>query len=142
MVIVGLPDTVWFPADALRALPDETLSFLLFPVQHPELFDAVVSDSAGLVQEIQVKHPSPSSNWIWGAFKMPAAIFHERHDLWKMYRDEYVGTLVNRWLDRGGTARGVRAGTTYIDVGAMDGYFDAIRTLAGSDMQAATKGAA
>ncbi len=31
-VVVGLPDTIWFPADALRALPEDRLSFLLFPV--------------------------------------------------------------------------------------------------------------
>src|SRR5690349_189144 len=36
MVIVGLPDTIWFPADALRSLGDEPLSFLLFPVDAPE----------------------------------------------------------------------------------------------------------
>ena len=30
-VIVGLPDTVWFPEEALAQLPDDTLSFLLFP---------------------------------------------------------------------------------------------------------------
>src|SRR5215471_10598092 len=27
-VIVGLPDTIWFPEDALRHLPDDRLSFL------------------------------------------------------------------------------------------------------------------
>src|SRR5690349_11030207 len=28
-VLVGLPDTIWFPEDALSLLPDEGLSFLL-----------------------------------------------------------------------------------------------------------------
>src|SRR3954462_8885591 len=54
-VVIGLPDTVWFPDDALAALPDDELSFLLFPVAQPELFDAVVTDAAGWVQQIQVK---------------------------------------------------------------------------------------
>jgi dTDP-glucose pyrophosphorylase len=31
-VLIGLPDTVWFPADGFRRLPDDVLSFLLFPV--------------------------------------------------------------------------------------------------------------
>src|SRR5215207_9056087 len=53
-VLVGLPDTVWFPKDALSSLPDADLSFLLFPVEHPEFFDAVVLDG-DLVREIQVK---------------------------------------------------------------------------------------
>src|SRR5438045_9767696 len=35
-VLVGLPDTVWFPADGFRALPDSVLSFLLFPFAHPQ----------------------------------------------------------------------------------------------------------
>lgn len=37
-VVIGLPDTIWFPDDALRALPDNVLSFLLFPVERPEFF--------------------------------------------------------------------------------------------------------
>ncbi len=56
-VLIGLPDTVWFPADGLRALPDDRLSFLLFPVDRPELFDAVICDDDGRVLEIQVKQP-------------------------------------------------------------------------------------
>ena len=43
--IVGLPDTVWFPEDGMRCLPEDTLSFLLFPVARPELFDAVITDA-------------------------------------------------------------------------------------------------
>ncbi|MBV8567180.1 MAG: nucleotidyltransferase family protein, partial [Methylobacteriaceae bacterium] len=31
-VLVGLPDTVWFPRDGFASLPDDPLSFLLFPV--------------------------------------------------------------------------------------------------------------
>src|SRR3954453_11731387 len=31
-VLIGLPDTIWFPQDALRMLDDRELSFLLFPV--------------------------------------------------------------------------------------------------------------
>jgi len=128
-VIVGLPDTVWFPADGLRDLPDDRLSFLLFPVERPQSFDAVVTDSEGRVQEIQVKQPAPASNWIWGAFKMPGSIFMALFDLWQGRRDEYFGTLVNAWLAGGGEAWGVRTGKSYLDVGAMEGYFEAMRTL-------------
>src|SRR5690242_10355540 len=53
-VLVGLPDTIWFPATGLRELPDDELSFLLFPVARPELFDAVVLQD-DRVTEIQVK---------------------------------------------------------------------------------------
>ena len=37
-VVIGLPDTVWSPADALAKLPNDVLSFLLFPVDRPEFF--------------------------------------------------------------------------------------------------------
>jgi dTDP-glucose pyrophosphorylase len=76
-VMVGLPDTLWFPEDALCALPNEGLSFLLFPVAQPERFDAVETDETGRVLRIQVKQPQARSNWIWGAFKMPATILRQ-----------------------------------------------------------------
>ncbi len=130
-VLVGLPDTIWFPEDALRALPDDALSFLLFPVTHPELFDAVVADDDARVSEIQVKQKDAASNWVWGAFKVPGAVLRELHALWveRDGRDEYVGTLVNAWLAHGGRALGVRAGRAYVDVGTLNGYREAIRLL-------------
>jgi dTDP-glucose pyrophosphorylase len=129
-VMISLPDTVWFPPDALRSLPDDRLAFLLFPVERPQFFDAVLCDEAGRVQEIQVKQPDPATHWIWGAFKMPGQIFHQLHSLWLTRRDEYIGTLINAWLAQGGEAWGIRAGTSYLDVGAMEGYWAAMRALA------------
>src|SRR5438105_2284911 len=38
-VLIGLPDTVWFPQDGFTRLPAGAFSFLLFPVEHPEFFD-------------------------------------------------------------------------------------------------------
>jgi dTDP-glucose pyrophosphorylase len=130
-VIVGLPDTIWFPADALRALPDDRLSFLLFPVEHPEAFDAVVLDEDDRVREIQVKRADAQSNWIWGAFKMPGAVMHALNRLWlaRDPRDEYVGSLVNTYLGEGGEALGVRAGESYVDVGTLHGYREAVALL-------------
>jgi dTDP-glucose pyrophosphorylase len=135
-VLIGLPDTVWFPADALAALPDDRLSFLLFPVEKPELFDAVDTDEQGRVREIQVKSPDASTNWIWGAMKMPGATFHALHALWleRERADEFIGTLVNAWLGCGHKAQpnqawGVRAGHSYVDVGTINGYREAMRLL-------------
>ncbi|HSU18844.1 MAG TPA: nucleotidyltransferase family protein [Acidobacteriaceae bacterium] len=132
-VLLGLPDTVWLPEDGFARLPDEVLSFLLFPVERPELFDAVVTSEDGTVQEIQVKQPDARSNWIWGGVRMPGRIFHELHRLWcgPARMDEYLGTLVNAWLKEGGTAAGVRAGSAYVDVGTLHGYREAIRLLDG-----------
>ena len=130
-VLVGLPDTLWFPEDGFGALPDGELSFLLFPVGRPELFDAVVTEEDGSVREIQVKDPGARTHWVWGAFKLPVRVLAELHALWleRGRRDEYVGTLVNAWLAGGGRARGVRAGEAYVDVGTLNGYREAIHLL-------------
>jgi dTDP-glucose pyrophosphorylase len=131
MVLVGLPDTVWFPATGLRLLGDDDLSFLLFPVDRPELFDAVLSDDAGNVLEIQVKQQGPASRWIWGAFKLRGSVLRGLHELWctRTPRDPYMGTLVNAWMAGGGRAAGVRQGEAYVDVGTLNGYREAIDLL-------------
>ncbi|KYF80287.1 nucleotidyltransferase [Sorangium cellulosum] len=133
-VLVGLPDTVWFPEHGLRALDGGGLSFLLFPVDHPELFDAVVTDEKGRVLEIQVKQRDARSQWVWGAFKLTGAVMRELHDLWceRGQTDPYIGTLVNEYLARGGSARAVRAGEAYVDVGTLHGYREAIQLLSGA----------
>ena len=132
-VLVGLPDTIWFPTDGLARLPADRLAFLTFPVEHPELFDAVDADHAGRVREIQVKHPAPISRWVWGAFRIPPGGLHRLHALWcaRQRRDEYLGTLVNAWIAQGGEAHSVRAGENYVDVGTLHGYREAITLLGG-----------
>jgi dTDP-glucose pyrophosphorylase len=131
-VLVGLPDTVWFPEDGFRHLPDGGLSFLLFPVERPELFDAVLTDDSGRVREIRVKQPDAGSPWIWGAFKLPGWQLAVLHDLWcrRGRADQYLGTLVNAYLADGGTARGVRAGAAYVDTGTLHGYREAVTLIA------------
>lgn len=141
-VVIGLPDTIWFPKAALAELPDDKLSFLLFPVEHPEFFDAVVL-AGDSVREIQVKRPDAASRWIWGAFKMPGWIFGELRALWQARQcaDEYFGTLINAWLAQGGEAIGVKAGTDYVDIGTLNGYRAALTLLASvADRAAPTLG--
>lgn len=130
-VLIGLPDTIWFPEHALCLLPDNEMSFLCFPVDRPEFFDAVLMDAQDHVLEIQVKRKDAGSNWIWGAFKMPGATLHRLHHLWcqREKSDEYIGTLVNAYLAQGGTAFGVRVGESYVDVGTLHGYREAIKLL-------------
>jgi glucose-1-phosphate thymidylyltransferase len=106
------------------------LSFLLFPVEQPEWFDAVVTED-GLVTEIQVKSAQPRTHWVWGAFRMPAHIYRDLHQLWcePDRGDEYMGTLVNEYLRRGGRALGIQGGQRYYDIGTLDGYRAAVATL-------------
>jgi len=131
-VIIGLPDTIWTPVDALRDLPAGALSFLLFPVTRPELFDAVLTDEHSRVKEIQVKQANAASNWIWGAFKMPGSTFHALYEVWcrPERRDEYFGTLINAWIAEGHEVLGIRAGGEYVDVGTLNGYRHAMQMLA------------
>lgn len=132
-VLIGLPDTIWFPEDGLSNLGNDELSFLLFPVDHPEFFDAVVMDKEGKVVQVQVKHAEPLSSWIWGAFKLPGSVLHELFSLWcrRDRKDKYVGTLVNAYIAEGGIVRGLHAGRAYVDVGTIHGYREAIKLLSG-----------
>ncbi len=131
-VLIGLPDTIWFPEDGFLALPEQKFSMLLFPVEQPEFFDAVVFGTDGLIQEIQVKRKDANSRWIWGAFRLPARTLSELHQLWleRERRDEYFGTLVNAYIARGGRVEAVAGGGQYVDVGTINGYRHAVQVLA------------
>jgi dTDP-glucose pyrophosphorylase len=130
-VLVGLPDTVWFPADGLTKLGSEPLSFLCFPVERPQLFDAIVSDETGNVLEVRVKHEDPGTPWIWGAFRTEGRVLRALHAIWSLRepRDAYFGTLVNAWLAEGGRASALRYGRAYVDTGTVGGYREAIQLL-------------
>jgi hypothetical protein len=62
---------------------------------------------------------------------MNGAILGELYKLWceREQQDEYVGTLVNAYLKTGGRARGIRTGSSYVDVGSLHGYREAILLL-------------
>jgi dTDP-glucose pyrophosphorylase len=129
--VVALPDTLWFPARAMRALGDGGLSFLCFPVAEPERFEAVVASEDGEVREIRVRRADPGSRWIWGAFKLDGATLRALHELWveRGRTDASIGALVNAWIERGGAARAVRAGEIYVDVSTPSGRIEAEKLL-------------
>ena len=128
-VCIGLPDTVWFPKDALALLPDHQMSLLLFPVENPENFDAVITDESGAVLEVKVKSREISTNWIWGAIKSSGMLLSQLHKLWLRREDEYFGSLLNDFLAQGGSVRGFKTGEAYVDVGTINGYREAVRLL-------------
>jgi dTDP-glucose pyrophosphorylase len=128
-VCIGLPDTIWFPDSALGDLPDDRLSLLLFPVEHPERFDAVLTNAHADVLEVQVKSLQATSKWIWGAMRMPGTVLKHLHTIWTDRRDEYLGTLINEYLARGGHASAFKIGESYVDVGTLNGYREALRLL-------------
>ena len=130
-VLIGLPDTVWFPEDGLAYLPDGQFSFLCFPVDTPSLFDAVVADERGYIKEIQVKQENATSHWIWGALKLPGADLAKLYDLWRIrgQQDLYLGTLVNAYIAGGAKVLAIKHGETYVDVGTVHGYRKAVQLL-------------
>ena len=131
VVMIGLPDTIWFPQDGYLHLPDAVPSLLMFPVAQPQLFDVVLLDEKDRVTEVQVKVREPGSSWIWGAIKLPGHVFHALYRLWEKRGrvDVQVGTLVNAYIAEGGVVVGVRRGESYLDVGTASGYVDALRVL-------------
>ena len=61
-VLIGLPDTIWFPENAYApalAPSGAECNLVLFPVSDPSVFDAVICDDLGYVQEVQVKKAKP-----------------------------------------------------------------------------------
>jgi len=126
-VLIGLPDTVWFPENAYR-LPLERnaadVNLVLFPVAEPRAFDAVVCDAQNYVVKVEVKQADAHSHWIWGAVATTGNAFHALQLLWESRHrcDEYLGSLLNAYIAAGNPVRGYHVGESYIDVGTFEGY--------------------
>lgn len=135
-VLIGLPDTIWFPENAYRlALEQQAadVNLLLFPVGDPTGFDAVVCDEEGYVKTVEVKQAKPHSYWVWGAITATGQAFHSLKLLWESRhrRDEYLGYLLNAYIEAGNPVRGYASGETYLDVGTVHGYHAAQDFLRG-----------
>ncbi len=135
-VLIGLPDTIWFPENAYRAALDlerAEVNLLLFPVEDPAQFDAVLTDDAGFVQKVEVKQPDAHSCWIWGGVTATGESFRGLKLLWEARhrQDEYLGHLLNAYLAAGNLVRAAYAGEVYMDVGTLAGYRQAQDLLRG-----------
>lgn len=129
-VLIGLPDTIWFPENAFLpalSLEPSQVNLVLFPVADPSAFDAVVCDDLGYVREVQVKKQEAASNWIWGAVTAGGEAFHHLKLLWESRHrsDEYLGDLLNAFIAAGNVVRGCSSGEIYMDVGTLEGYRNA-----------------
>ena len=129
-VLIGLPDTIWFPENAyLPALDsrEADVNLVLFPVDNPSIFDAVTCDELGYVREVQVKTKDANSHWIWGAVTSQGEAFHRLKLLWESRhrKDEYLGDLLNAFIAAGHVVRGRHSGEIYMDVGTLEGYRNA-----------------
>jgi dTDP-glucose pyrophosphorylase len=99
-------------------------NLVLFPVDSPSVFDAVICDDLGYVQEVQVKKEDAASNWIWGAVTIQGEAFHQLKLVWESRHrtDKYLGELLNASIAAGNPVQGRFSGESYIDVGTMEGY--------------------
>jgi len=126
-VLIGLPDTIWFPENAYLSALDfsrTSVNLVLFPVADPSAFDAVVCDELGYVEQVQVKQEGPGSHWVWGAVTTTGECFYRLKVLWEARGrvDEYLGNLLNAFLAAGNVVGGQHCGEVYMDVGTLQGY--------------------
>lgn len=126
-VLIGLPDTIWFPANAYLPALDlryGEVNLVCFPVADPTQFDAVVADESGLVERVEVKRADAHSPWVWGAVTATGAGFHQLKLLWEARHreDQFLGDLLNAYRAAGNAVRAVCAGEIYLDVGTLAGY--------------------
>jgi glucose-1-phosphate thymidylyltransferase len=161
-VLIGLPDTIWFPENALRCgLEYESggphspalgtsgeqtpeVNLVLFPVANPSVFDAVLRDESGRVERVVVKRPNPGTNWIWGAVTATGRAFHALHQLWESRHraDEYLGDLLNAYIEAGNAVCSTANGEHYMDVGTLEGYHAAQDYLRARQMTAGSQASA
>ncbi len=128
-VLIGLPDTIWYPENAFHASVEQGpgVKLVLFPVADPSVFDAVLCDESGRVKQVVVKQPNPGSNWIWGAVTASGRAFHDLRMLWESRHreDEYLGHLLNAYIEAGNPVHATANGEHYMDVGTIEGYHNA-----------------
>jgi dTDP-glucose pyrophosphorylase len=138
-VLIGLPDTIWFPENAYKPAIDDgaDVNLVLFPVADPANFDAVITDDNGYVTSIEVKQPDAHSQWVWGAVTATGDAFHELKLLWEARHraDEYLGHLLNAYIAAGGSVRASAVGELYMDVGTLEGYRRALDYLRTRDRE-------
>ena len=146
-VLLGLPDTIWFPENAYRIAIERNrrsdTNHNCFPVLDPAPFDSVVSDEHGYVQRVDVKVPGAESHWIWGAVTTTGEAFRSLKLLWEARHrsDEYLGHLLNAFINAGNTVSASHIGEVYMDVGTLQGYHAAQDFLRGMKLPSAKQAA-
>ncbi len=136
-VLIGLPDTIWFPENAYRTSldlnPAAEVNLVCFPVSDASVFDSVVSDENGYVRRVDVKVRDYESLWIWGGVITTGAAFRDLKRLWESRHreDEFLGHLLNAFIEAGNSVRASHAGEVYMDVGTLPGYHAAQDFLRG-----------
>ncbi|CAN5778739.1 hypothetical protein BH23CHL7_BH23CHL7_06570 [soil metagenome] len=82
ILLLGFPDTIWWPATAYRKviatiLDGAEIALGLFRTDEPERSEVVSLDAAGRLVDIAKRPRKPSSSWIWGAFAARSRAFDD-----------------------------------------------------------------
>lgn len=128
-VLIGLPDTLWTPADALADAPTLGVHLLTFPVAEPRHFDAVIWADGDRVARVEVKTEGDPRRRVWGAVAASGDAFVALAEFWRGRgrRDQFLGHLLNAWIAAGHVVTADRRGREYHDLGTLAGYRRALR---------------
>jgi hypothetical protein len=79
IVLFGFPDTIWEPVDGFVKLREKVeegydIALGLFRHEEPERSDVVRFDADWLITGVEVKVPTPSSNWVWACGAARASV--------------------------------------------------------------------
>ncbi|MGN6591365.1 MAG: sugar phosphate nucleotidyltransferase [Terriglobales bacterium] len=123
-VLIGLPDTLWHPAEAFRTAHRDSVHLITFPVARPEDFDAVIEAAPGQVRRVEVKQPGPAARRVWGAVTAPGRVFQRLDQFWRAQgrSQQFLGDLLNAWIAAGEPVSCDHTGTHYWDIGTPAGY--------------------
>lgn len=123
-VLIGLPDTVWYPRTAFANGLREDVHLITFPAARPQEFDAVIESAPGQVARVEVKRPGSANRRVWGAITAPGEGFLRLHKFWRTrgHQEQFLGDLFNAWIAAGERVSCDHQGTHYWDIGTPAGY--------------------
>ena len=134
-VLVGLPDTVWFPKTRSRYCRTTSSRSCCFPVEQPDLFDAVVlrwragardpGETARTLPRTGSGAPSRCRAAYSRSARSVAARGRSPTSTWARW-----STPISR---KAAAHAACKAGDAYVDVGTVHGYREAIALLNDAD---------
>jgi glucose-1-phosphate thymidylyltransferase len=127
IVALGLPDTIWQPADGFVPLVEAvrrgfSAALGLFEMSEPDRADVVSLLDDGRVARVDVRPVRPDSQLIWGCAAFRAASLHD------LRTDQPLGSFWHELAQRERVA-GVILSSVYVDIGTPSGLAEAMRRL-------------
>jgi len=124
----GLPDTIWYPLDGFSHVANHKgkLVLGLFQTGTPSSFDSVAINASGQIQSIEVKVPSPKSDWTWGIGKIEVSQVPTLIDLVsKQAGTPLFGVAMHEYCQSHPGFAVKLENSSYLDIGQPDSYAQA-----------------